>query len=244
MSSITESISRIREALDYPYESSPQIHRIYGALLRHLQNRFNELNNTGEAWAFSEATISAVDGTDTYTISATAFGKPISVVTYSTDDNHFERPVQMVKISDIVFDWGVPRNIADGWWSIDGSAHSATRIAFYRDAGANTVKVRIRPVPAASATYKVLYTVGDWTDDVALTQTPLLSEHHSVFEIPAALSLLPTCKWSDDRDADNAKRAMLEKSLTGEMMMFENTWRHAIASQVHDVMGFRQTDFD
>lgn len=244
MSSITESISRVRELLDYPKESKPQIHRVYGAVIRHLQNRFNELNNTAEAWAYGETTLSAVDGTDTYTVSATAFGKPISVVTYSTDDTHFERPVQMVKMSDIVFDWSVPRNIADGWWSLDGSTHSATRIAFYRDAGTNTVKCVLRPIPQASATYRILYTVGDWTDDVALTSTPLLSEHHHIFEIPAALALLPSCEWGEDGKKDEMKRGMLEKSLLGELGMFEGVWKRAIASQVHDPMNFRFSDFD
>lgn len=241
MSSVNESISRVRELLHYPMENSPALHLVYGAILRHLQHRFNQLNNTGQAWAYSSTNVAVVSGTDTYTISATSFGKPLSVTTYSTDSSAYETRIPFFEVQNLVFDWDHPRNVAAGYWQTDtASTHTAMRVAFYRDAGTNTVKIMFRPVPQAAATYTVMYSIGDWTDDVSLTSTPLLSEHHSVFEIPAAISLLPLAKWSQDADMNIAKRNELAKSLTFELSMFEPSWMKYIAEQTHSGMSFRE----
>lgn len=247
MSNINESISRVRELLNYPQVNTPSIHRIYGAVIRHLQHRFNELNNTGQAWAYATENVSAVANTDTYTLTATNFGKPLSVVTYSTDDSHIERQVPFFEVQNLTFNWDYPRNIASGFWQYDfdvNSAHSASRAAFYRDAGTNTVKLILRPLPKAAATYTVMYSIGDWTDDVALTSTPLLTEHHSVFEIPAAIALLPSSKWSKDEESNMNQRKMLSDSLRFELSnFFEPSWNTYISEQTHSGMGFRETTY-
>lgn len=245
MSSINESLSRIAELLDYPMNNTPSLHRRYGALLRHLQNRFNELNNTSSPWAYSTENISVVADTDTYTLTSTNFGKPLSVVTYSTDDGHIETRIPFFEVQNLTFDWGQPRNAASGYWQLDSSnTFSAERVAFYRDAGTNTVKVKFGPLPKATATYTVLYSIGDWTDDVALTATPLLSEHHSVFEIPAALSLLPSSKWTQDEAANIEKRKELAAAMQWELSMFEPVWLTYIAEQTHSGMGNRSISYD
>lgn len=246
MSNVNESISRIKELLDYPQENTPSLHRIYGALIRHIQHRFNELNNTGQAWAYATENVSAVSGTETYTLTSTNFGKPLSVVTYSTDDSHVQRQIPFFEVQNLAFDWDYPRNIASGFWQYyfeANSAHSANRVAFYRDAGTNTVKLMLRPIPQATATYQVLYSIGDWTDDVALTSTPLLSEHHSVFEIPAAIALLPSAKWGPDDEKNMVKRKMLSDSLRWELSMFEPSWTTYISEQTHSGIGFREVSY-
>lgn len=243
MSTINESISRVRELLDYPMENHPSLHRVYGALIRHIQHCFNELNNTGQAWTYASENVVVAADTDTYTLSATNFGKPIGVVTYSTDDSSFETRIPFFEVQNLSFEWGLPRNAAAGFWQTDtASTHSAMRVAFYRTAGTNTVKMIFRPVPKAAATYTVHYSVGDWTDDVALTATPLLSEHHSMFEIPAALSLLPSAQWSGDEN-DQERRANLLRSLQGEYQLFRPAWTAYIAEQTHSGMGFREVSY-
>lgn len=245
MSSINESISRCREILDYPLSNSPTLHRIYGALIRHIQNRFSELGNSGQAWAYATEQVTVVSGTDTYTLTATNFGKPLSLVTYSTDDGHFERSVDFFEVQNLTFNWNAPRNAATGYWATDStSIHSAERVAIYRNAGTNTVKLIFRPLPKAGAVYTLLYSLGDWAASATLTDTPLLSEFHSMFEIPAALALLPSAKWSDDENLNISKRKQLAASLEFELGLFTPTWVTFTSDETHAKMGMRESCYD
>lgn len=240
MSSINESVSRVRELLDYPRENAPALHRIYGAIIRHLQHRFNELTNSGQAWAYSTEQVTVVADTDTYTLTATNFGKPLSIVTYSTDDGHIERAVDFFEVQNLTFKWNSPRNVAAGFWATDAtSTHSAERVAVYRSAGTNTVKLIFRPLPKSGAVYTILYSIGDWVSTALLTDTPLLSQFHFMFEIPAALALLPSARWSADEKENQLHRENLKQSLVGELGMFTPSWTDFTSDITHAKMGER-----
>lgn len=231
--------------MDYPLSNTPVLHRIYGTLARHLQHRYNQINNTAQAWAYDTETISVVADTDTYTLSSTNFGKPLSVVSYSTDDGHIERQIPFFEVANLTFDWNAPRNAAAGYWQLDStSTFSAERVAFYRDGGTDTVKLIFRPLPKATATYKVLYSIGDWVSSATLTDTPLLVNFHYIYELSTALALLPSARWTQDEEANKVKRNELMQSLSGELAMFLPTWDTYISDQVHATMAIREACYD
>jgi len=245
MSNINESLSRVAELLSYPQANTPPLHVRYGALIRAIQHRFNELGNSGQAWTYSTENVTVASGTDTYTIAATNFGKPLLVTTYSTEDSSFQANIPFFQVQNLAFDWDLPFNAASGFWATDSaSVHSALRCAFYKSAGTNTTKVIFRPMPKAAAVYTVLYSVGNWVDSAALTDTPLLSQYHPLFEIQAALFLLPQCKWAgNDAAGDQIQRANLKESLAGELQLISPSWVDFTADIVNANMGMRDCSY-
>lgn len=245
MSTINDSLSRIGELMGSPMQNCPPLHVRYGALIRHMQHRHNQLNNTKESWFYSTEQLTVAANTDTYTLTSTNIGKILSVITYSTDEGHFEQSIPFFQTQNLAFDWDLPRNAASGFWQTDAnSTHSAMRIAFYHNAGTSTMKAIIRPVPMAAGTYTILFSIGDWASSAAFSDSPLLSQWHSMFEISASIALLPDARWAGlTEDQNIIKRREYDNARSRELALMTPTWDEAILSTVEDRMTFRQSAY-
>jgi hypothetical protein len=191
------------ELLD-PKPQKPSYRHLLHIAAGVVQNRLNRVQNTGRAWAVGEATLSVTSGTADYTVSANGLGtlgKVLDVTTYDpAGQNPEERQVAFHDLSDV----------ADGW---DEWGSGAARIAFYRKGGSSQLWARVRPVPTASADYRVCYSIGEWASNADLSTSPLLSQFHSLFVAEIAYAALPAAMWWEDEKENRNRRAELRGHL-------------------------------
>lgn len=231
--------------MGYPRVNAPPLHVIYGTLLRQIQFRYNQLTNSGAAFAYDTETITVAADTDTYTISSDNYGKALGLVTYSTDDGHVERSIDFFEVQNLTFDWNQTNNAAAGYWQLDAtSTFSAERVAIYKDASTGATKLIFRPIPKAAATYVLMYSIGDWTSDATLTSSPVLTQFAPMYELPTALFSLPNAKWDDDEKVNQLKRENLKQSIMGELQMMGDSWTDFTSGMSHAKMGMRESCYD
>jgi hypothetical protein len=223
MPSLAEIKQDVRVALMQPRAQAPTSQAILQAVCTHVQSAlFNRLSNTGKAWTVGQPYILTVQGgVDIYPLNiGTEYGKALDVYTYDPSNPvHIERSIPFWNVQDLQFNWGLPANIAEAYWSPDGSPNTAQRMAFFRDPEGG-VNVRVFPIPQLTAQYVILWAQGDWYDS-ALDSSPLLSEHHQFPRTRASLSLLPHCRWFDDEAENRERRKELAQSLQYEEAIFK-----------------------
>ncbi len=235
-------MGNVRTWLDEPMPNQPSQRLVLNAVKRYTQSMFNRLSNTGKAWDIGETTLYVNQGQGEYQLNVdTSFGKPLRVTSqFPGQPGHIPRDVDFFEISNLNFNWEMPDNGASYMYAPDGSNCTAMRIAFLRKEGiADNVYVRVSPIPQASAEYAVMYSIGNWIDDAALTDTPVLTEHHQLFEVKAALSLLPSTRWWDDENENRIKRKELAQSLLNDRAEFEPDFDRYIGSMRQDQMRTR-----
>lgn len=218
---------QVRVRLGHPRAQSPSNHDILVNLSTQIQRYMNKLALTGRTWAVDEVSLGVANGVEDYPIAAVNFGRPIQVRTvYPQNPSYVERDIEFDELGDMNFDWPYPKNFGSLVYNVDGSPHTAMRMAFFRRGGVDQVYVRVTPIPAQPATYQILYQVGDFARSAALATVPVLPQHHDLLEIRSAISLLPVTSWSDSAQADSNKRKELAMSLTND--------EQALAADFHD----------
>lgn len=207
----------VRVRLGHPRVQQPSAHDILLNLSTQIQRYINKLALSGRTWAVDEVALVVNAGVEDYPIPATNFGRPIQVRTvYPANPGYIERDIEFDELADMNFNWPYPKNMGSMITNIDGSPNTAQRMAFYRRGGVDQAYVRVTPIPAATATYQILYQVGNFADDAALSTVPVLPQHHALLEIRTAISLLPSANWSDDDRADSAKRQEFAAALRND----------------------------
>lgn len=223
MATLQEQSANVRTSMGDPLPQSPSPRHVWQAIIRQAQSFYNQLNNTAVSWATAETTVDVVAGIADYLISAPAWGKCLLVSTVdASNPGHWERWVPFYEPQNLLLAYDGPRDGAS--WStgfIDGSQHTALGVAFLRDSGTG-LTARFRPVPEAAATYNILYTIGDWASGARLGSVPVLSEHHHLIEVKAALSCLHMAKWwVVPADADAETQAAFAKMNAGQREQVE-----------------------
>jgi hypothetical protein len=192
-------------------EPRPIDRQLFHALTRECQSFTNRLSNTSKAWDTGEWDLRVTANAGEYEVGDSRFGKPLSVTTADPGDpGHYETPVDFFEVQNLSFDWNLPNDF-DASANVGGSNHSALRMAFFRKD--NQWRVRVRPVPQASALYRVLFSVGPWADDADMATVPGLAEHHGLIEERTALRLLPYCRWWDEEKENRERRKELAVSI-------------------------------
>lgn len=208
--------SNVRGLLDSPRAQKPSLKKILLTVVRHAQSVHNRMSNTGRPWDVGEATLSVVPGQSDYLLTALSpVGKVLDVIT--KDDSNptlHEQRIPFFDVASLNQDWVLPNDA--GFWvsNYDGSNHTAQRMAIVRQG--NNLSIRVKPTPQLSADYRVLYSVGNWTEQASFDDSPILSEHHIYIETCAALSLLPYSQWNDDEAMNREKRQELGTVLDTE----------------------------
>lgn len=224
---LRQMLDHMRILLGDPNAQEPSDRTLLYLLSRELQTYANQANLSGQHWAVDEYPLNVTSGTAEYQISETAFGKPIDVYTYyPTDPGHIRRDIDFTNLGDVNFDWGYPNNVAAGM--AFGSPHTAMRMAFYRKQG--YIYVQVQPTPQQSATYKVLYQIGEYGSTTSLDEAPLIPEHHALIELRAAMAALPHARWGDNEEFNTRKREEIALSMQPASGRLERDFKAHLAS--------------
>jgi hypothetical protein len=223
MATIIEMFQNERALLGDPNPMSPNPRAQWRSMIAHIQSLYNQLTNSSEAWTMGETELTVSPQQDEYLVANIA-GKPILVFTKDdTNPSHIERPISVVKIEDLLLSYEGPRDgsaLWPGYW--DGSNHTARAIAFFQK-GDGGWWASIRPVPQLTATYRIFFVTGDWTQNASLGTIPVLPEHHHLLTVRAALSDLPNCEWGElsSKDTRPAIAAAWQRNYESRRQMLE-----------------------
>lgn len=187
-----------------------------------LQQVTNVALNAPPAWSIHNTDLTVADGIDTYTLVADDFGKPILIETVNAGDAyHVPRPIAISSLESILLS-NAPGSSGE---DIDGNgvSHSAQAIAVYRDSG--SVKLRVLPVPASAATYRIYYEIASPNDD-SLDNLGIVPAGDAFIVSATALGLLPHCKWALLDEAQcSRKRSEIAKILGPMTALLERQWK-------------------
>lgn len=244
MPSITEMQANVRLRCDEPRAQKPSVRRTLQAVIDATQNLYNRLENTGQPWSLKpEYTLTVANGTQDYLLALDAsYGKPIQVLSlYPGNPSYMPRLIESREFAEMYFDWGLPANIASWMWN-DGSNCTAVRVAFYyKDDGSRWV--RVLPQPQLTAQYSVIFASGNWADNASLDASPVLSQFHSLVEVWASQSLLPSCEWWDDQKLNVEHRKELAMALVNDQVRFEQEFDRYCRTIHDDRMTVRDSSF-
>jgi hypothetical protein len=216
---MSEMSAAARVELIDPRPQRPSYRHLLHLSVAVVQSFFNRLANTGRAWTVGETTIDVISGVDEYAIGAINIGKILDVVYFDPlNQEGTERQVPFSDLTELPGDYR------------DSGLTGAARMAFYRKDGFDVPYAKIRPIPNESLTYTVLYSLGTWSQDASLSDSPLLSQHHHLLVAQLARDALPAAEWSGDPKADDYKRQSLERSLSRRIDGYEREFRQYIAS--------------
>ncbi len=245
MASIAQICADTRLLLDEPRPQQPSSRRILLAVVQALQSFYSQLENTGQAWSLKpDYSLVVSSNTADYLLAVdSSYGKPIQVLTaYPSNQSFIPRYVEFREFSAMNFDWPYPVNLA-AWILNDGSNCTAMRMAFYyRDDG--TRWVRVLPQPQLSATYTVTFASGDFAANINFETSPVLSQFHSLIELWAAESVLPSCQWSDDAKYNADHRRELALSLKNDEARIADEFQRYCRNLVIDQMASRISSLD
>ncbi len=245
MASVQQMCSDVRLRVDDPLSQRPSSRRILQAVLDATQSFYNQLENTGQAWSLKpDYSLVVSNGTQDFLLAIDeSYGKPIQVITtYASNPSFIPRYIEFREFAEMNFDWPYPQNIAS-WILNDGSNCTAMRMAFYnRDDGSRWV--RVLPQPQLTATDLVTFMSGDFTANITMETSPVLSQFHSLIEIWASQSLLPSCQWSSDQNYNASHRKELAVALQNDRERFEDEFQRYCRNLVVDQMGQRTSSFD
>lgn len=218
MATLSDMLENVRVVhLGEPRAQRPSNYQVLKKLSISIQRYINRLSLSERSWAVDETSLTVTTGTEDYPIAATNFGRPIQVRTvWPSNPSHIERDIAFFELGDINFDWPFPKNVGALLFSPDGSPHTAERMAFFRKSGVDQAYVRVQPIPQLTATYQILYQIGNYADSAALAAVPVLPQHHALIEVRTAISLLPITNWTDDPKADSLMREQLAMQLKND----------------------------
>lgn len=216
------------------------------AVMESLQSFYSQLENTGAAWVVQpEYTLQVTSNTSDYLLAISSdYGKPIQVLSYyPSNPSYVQRPIDFVDLQDLNFNWNFPTNLAS-WLFTDGSNCTAARMAFYyKDDGSRWV--RVLPTPMLSAQYIVTFMGGDYASTANIADSPVLSQFHSLVEVRAAMSLLPSCQWDhSDQKYNMAHRREIAEALKNDEARIDDQFSRYCRNLVDDKIGVRLSSFD
>lgn len=248
MSTISQMMINARLLLGEPSAQHPSDRALLQHTLNHCQSLFNQISNSNENWAVAanDLILTVQPGQEEYLLSGgPTMGKPFVMYTMMPNNPaHFERMIPTYSLQNLLLSNDGPRNALYLWpnyW--DGSQHTALGVAFYERGGVDGWYCRVRPVPQISAQYRVIYGLGNWVQQAALSSSPVLSEHHHLLETRIALSLLPMARWTEDEEADRKTRAEYMATLGANNKQFTEDFQRYLRNTVESRITFRGSGF-
>lgn len=212
-----------------PLSNRPSRRYLLQLATTNLQSFFNEIQATGRPWAIGDQplTLTVASGQTDYILPVgNEFGRVMDVTTYDpSNPSHIERQIPFWELADQRGNWPGPRNAQT--YSFD-SLHSAQRMSFYRKQFSNDVYVSVWPVPQATVSYRVLWSVGDWASQMSLDDSPLLTQHHALLGIKTALDALPGSAWWESEEQNRLRRNELKESLSNRLPILMQQFKRFI----------------
>lgn len=202
----------VRRLLGNPIPNSPTPDLIVSQLLRQEQLMLNKLNGSGKGWTVATTSVTTADGTGDYALTPTAgsthgIGKPLFV-----HRNLGNGDIMPVPMSDFSHEF---HHQTHEFWPVAWGADTTDRfrsekVAFFRTAdtaGIATHMMRVYPIPSEASTYIVSYAAGAIdSNEIAMSDTPVMPEWSNVRALETALYLLPQTQWEGLSFQDNSLR--------------------------------------
>jgi hypothetical protein len=204
---VEEMIAQIKVLLDEPNTEHPSKRQIMINLSSNLQQYHNELQLTGAPWNIQTWQLDTVPGTSEYQVMAQNWGKPMLVLSKTTEPQGVEEEVQISNIENFDF------------------PHSTPTIAFYgKGALSHGLFCRIVPEPSQAKSYTIWYKGGP-IPFVSLTDELTMPEHHHLIIHRTAVACLPYCRWYDfEKEFWGVKMAGLQQALQYSLQGYEDSF--------------------
>jgi len=220
MATLLDEILGVRSMLVNPLSQSPTPEDIIEELENVYQTVTNMGNNSGNSWQIETVTLVTTAGTREYQLDSDLvqdFYKPLLVTTVPENDSQPEYQLEFTELESLPSEWAwLGQNQGSLLWT----SHSSQVIAFYRKMGVDSEEIwcEMRPTPNSTQQYKILYQVGDWWSNLAVTNYTLPNkEFRFHFRALAARNLLPKTRWS--YGDDTAKKAEIKENLDRRIAM-------------------------
>lgn len=221
MPSYRELLSRVDLLLGEPHPTHPSLPIRWEAMRGAVQLITNVALNTSVAWSVNSTKLTVHPDVETYTIKEGNFGKDVLIETIDeSNPNHISRPVSRSSLQSSPYTFFPASGDSV---TVDGSAHSARVMAFFREDG--SLKVRVSPIPTLTATYRIWYETNTTnTDSLGNSLFSPVGESYLVALV--AFNLLPYCQWPGlDAKQVIQKRAELRETLAASVAIHEKQWR-------------------
>lgn len=209
-----------------------------------LQSFFNEIQATGRAWAICDQPVilTVNSGQSEYLLPVgDEWGRPFDVYTVDPGNDSFvERQIEFTELGDRLMDWDGPRNMQG---SLDSAGHTAQRMMFFKKQFSNDQYVSVLPVPQASSSYKIVWSVGSWADQMSLDDSPLLTQHHALLTVKTAQDALPGSAWwagGPEVERENRlRRSELQDSFDKRLPILMGSFRQHVRNVTQPRMTMR-----
>lgn len=255
MGDLQNLCASVRLLVDDPLPNKPTLRRVLQEVVDQTQVFYSRIENGGAPWSLkSDYILTVSPNTQDFLLAIDdTYGKPIQVVSYyPTNPSYIPRLIEFREFADMYFDWSWPQNIAQWMWT-DGSPNTAMRMAFYgKDDGSRWV--RVLPQPALEGSYLITFASGDWAATAGISQSPVLSQFHSLIETWSAIGVLSSCSWwtgsgteasARAAEAENrAKRKELFTTLDINRARYEEEFDRYLRNTIQDTMGSRASSMD
>lgn len=234
----------VRIRLGNPEPQIPTLQQVFLAVVSCAQSIYNRAEQSGQNWATEEIVLQVTSNTQDFLITnVSAYSKPLQVLTYYPSNPSLpQRYVDFSLLSDLNYDWNLPVNIASFMFT-DGSPNTAQRMAFYYKNNGE-LWVRVLPMPNLSGSYQVTFSVGEWADSAAITDSPILNQFHELIEVWAAFSILPSCEWSDDPKENRERRKEYGIALKDAQGRVQPEFENYIMSLVEEHLTSRSSSLE
>jgi hypothetical protein len=230
-------INQVRRRLRDPLNQSPTPRQILDRAIDEYRNAVMRANNTGNAWAVKEFTITTLDNVRRYETTATDFSKALLVATVPSSTPGVVEPetaLEFTQLEQLPRDWEFLAKMSS--WSLWGwnIPQNARYAACYRSVETTGFKnyIEIRPTPDAGEQYRVLYQVGDFSGSIAsdLSFNFPFPELDFYFQTLVCDGLLPMTRWSADEAADDSLMKKLGTQYLKDLARYEQTFMNFVAS--------------
>lgn len=247
MSTVYQMMINARMRLGEPSAQRPSSRQLLQATLNHCQSLFNQISNSNEPWAIggTDLILTVNNGQEEYSLSGgPTMGKPFLMYTMMpSNPAHIERMIPTYELQNLLLSYTGPRNGLFLWPTWDNSNCTAMGVAFYEKGGIDGWWCRIRPVPQLTAQYRIIYGLGNWVQQAALSSSPVLSEHHHLLETRIAQSVLAMTRWTDDEEADRKTRMEYAAMLANDEQQFRRDFEIYLRSTVEARINFRSSGY-
>lgn len=236
----TERYTNIINLLDEPFEQAPNPHKILHRMLMSERKLNLMLTNEDKPWnLLAPVTLPSVIGQTEYTIAEPASANQNSgklyMVLRSTADS--QMPYISVPFDDFNdLDYGVmPPSVNASFWAPE-------KVSVYRQDSQNqTRKVVITPTPTEVLSYQLWFYPATLDRAFALmTGTAAIEEASDWLDLDTAISLLPVCRWTDDKKENQAQAQFIGAGLTRDFQMVDKI----ITEYIKQINGAKSFDLD
>lgn len=238
MSTINESISKVRIKLLKPKEQAPSPETVFDSLVTEYQNQYNDLENSNLPWSYSTATINLVAGQMDYLVPQT--GRVLFVTAQPYDQLLPPLLLEFADLADIStdfwlfspLDYGFAREFNEIFWN-----DAPFQVAFYRND--SDLYMRVAPFVLNNTVLTITFSTGSWVENLTMDSVAVLKNHHGLVETRASINILPGCEWSENLEADEVKRGNLMRTLAIQEERQSKNFMYAKRSINADVINDR-----